>query len=79
MEPEKRRDVGLQRRSVMADDLKLKGPQDRSRINMHEDYEVRYWTEKFGVSKQQLQDAVNSVGNASKAVAQHLGKESKET
>ena len=35
----------------MADDRTNRGPQDRSRINLGEDYEVRYWTDKFGVSK----------------------------
>ena len=30
------------------DDLKNKGPQDRSKINMHEDYEVKYWTKGVG-------------------------------
>ena len=60
----------------MADDLKLKGSQDRSRINMHEDHEIRYWTQKFGISKEELNNAVKAVGNSSKAVAQHLGKES---
>jgi hypothetical protein len=33
----------------MADDLSKRGSQDRSRINVHEDYEVRYWSKKFGV------------------------------
>lgn len=33
----------------MADDNTIRGPQDRSRINLSEDYEVRYWTDKFGI------------------------------
>ena len=37
----------------MADDLKNRGAQDRSRVNIHEDYEVQYWTKKWGVSKEQ--------------------------
>ena len=36
---------------AMADDLSKKGPQDRSRINSDEDYELRYWCQKFGVSE----------------------------
>jgi hypothetical protein len=32
----------------MADDLKNRGAQDRSRVNIHEDYEVQYWTKKWG-------------------------------
>ncbi len=41
---------------------------------MSEDYEVAYWTNKFGVSREELQEAVNAVGNGSDAVARHLGK-----
>ena len=33
----------------MSDD-KSKVAADRKRINVNEDYELRYWTEKFGVS-----------------------------
>jgi hypothetical protein len=56
----------------MADDKTLRGPQDRSRIALGEDYEVRYWTKKFGVSKDQLADAVGAVGNSAEAVERHL-------
>ena len=38
----------------MADDLENRGAQDRSRVNVHEDYEVRYWTKKKGVTKEEL-------------------------
>src|SRR5438874_13442166 len=46
------------RRRTMPDDLKQRGAQDRARISMSEDYEVRYWTEALGVSKEQLAAAV---------------------
>ena len=52
----------------MADDKTNRGAQDRSRISLSEDYEVRYWTDKFGVSKSQLEDAVREVGASSDAV-----------
>jgi len=32
----------------MADDLKNRGAQDRARVNVNEDHEVRYWTQKMG-------------------------------
>jgi hypothetical protein len=54
------------------DDLKKKGPQDRSKINMHEDYEVRYWTKELGVNKEQLQKLVDKVGNSAAAVRKEL-------
>jgi hypothetical protein len=56
----------------MADDKSNRGGQDRSRINMNEAYEVRYWSEKFGVSKEELQRAVERVGSSAKAVEQEL-------
>jgi hypothetical protein len=54
--------------ATMADDKTNRGAQDRSRINLSEDYEVRYWTDKFGVSKSQLEDAVREVGASSDVV-----------
>lgn len=54
------------------DDLKKRGSQDRSKINMHEDYEVKYWTKELGVSKEQLQKAVDKVGNGAAAVRKEL-------
>jgi len=56
----------------MADDKTARGPQDSSRIAMGEDYEVEYWTGKFGVSRDELQKAVDAVGNGADAVEQHL-------
>jgi Protein of unknown function (DUF3606) len=58
----------------MADDLKNRGAQDRARVNVKGDHEVRYWTHKWGVSKEQLTTAVNKVGVAANAVARELGK-----
>lgn len=57
----------------MADD-KTKKAQDRNRIDIHEDYEVRYWTKKFGVTKERLEAAVRKVGTHAEDVAIELGK-----
>jgi hypothetical protein len=54
------------------DDLKKKGQQDRSRINMQEAHEVRYWTQELGVTKEQLQKLVDKVGNSAAAVRKEL-------
>lgn len=56
----------------MADDKGNRGPQDGSRINLNEDYEVRYWTEKFGVSAERLRAAVDRVGVGAEAVEREL-------
>ncbi|WHU04395.1 DUF3606 domain-containing protein [Sphingomonas sp. NIBR02145] len=58
----------------MADDKTLRGPQDSSRVAMGEDYEVSYWTEKFGVSRERLQEAVDAVGNSADAVRAYLAR-----
>ncbi|MEG3126186.1 DUF3606 domain-containing protein [Sphingomonas sp. GB1N7] len=58
----------------MADDKTLRGPQDASRIALGEDYEVRYWTDKFCVSADELHDAVAAVGNGADAVERHFKK-----
>ena len=58
----------------MADDRTQVGPQDRTRINVNEDYELRYWSERFGVSQQKLKEAVAAVGVSASAVEAHLKK-----
>jgi hypothetical protein len=58
----------------MADNLSKRGSHDRQRINVHEDYELRYWSEKFGVSSDELRKAVQHVGPMVHNVAKHLGK-----
>ena len=56
----------------MADDPTKRGPQDAARVNVHEEHEVRYWTQKFGVSKEQLVAAVKAVGPMAKDVEAKL-------
>jgi len=46
----------------MADDLTNRGPRDRNRVDVNEDWELRYWTKKFGCTATELRDAVKSVG-----------------
>ena len=62
----------------MPDDTLNRGQPDRSRINMNEDYEVQYWTRHLGVSRAQLQRAIDKVGNSAAAVRKELGITGKE-
>jgi hypothetical protein len=57
----------------MSDDPKKRGTEDRSRINTSEDYEVRYWSKKFGVSPDEMKAAVKKVGSSAAAVQKELG------
>jgi 3-oxoacyl-[acyl-carrier-protein] synthase III len=54
------------------DDLKNRGQPDRSKINMHEAHEVKYWTKELGVDKDKLQKTVDKVGNSAAAVRKEL-------
>lgn len=56
----------------MPDDPTKRGPQDRARISLVEDYEVRYWTAKFGVGKEELAEAVHAVGHSVDKVTEYL-------
>jgi len=47
----------------MSDNTSNTGSPDRDRISTTEDYEVRYWSDKFGVSKQEFIDAVTTSGS----------------
>ena len=58
----------------MPDDKTKRRPQDASQINIHEPYEVNWWTHEFNISKTQLVAAVKAVGVSAAAVAKHLGK-----
>ena len=60
----------------MVDDKINRVQPDRSRINMDEDYEVKYWTKHLDVSREELQRAVDKVGNSASAVRKELGKTS---
>jgi Protein of unknown function (DUF3606) len=57
----------------MADDLKQTGKQDDARINVEQDHELRYWSYKLGVSREELKKAVQAAGPMVKDVQRHLG------
>jgi len=56
----------------MSDDKTRNGGQDRKLISLSQDYEVRNWSEKFGITEKQLRDAVGRVGNRADDVARDL-------
>lgn len=56
----------------MSDDKSNRGPADAARVNVNEDYEVRYWTKKFGVNADKLRAAVQKVGPAAAKVEAEL-------
>jgi hypothetical protein len=56
----------------MSDNLDKSGGQDRQRINVNQDHELRDWSKKFGVTPEQLKEAVAAVGDRAEKVRQHL-------
>ena len=56
------------------DSTKNVGSPDRDRINVNEDYEVQYWTNKFNCSKSELESAVKAVGTSAEKVGEYLRK-----
>lgn len=56
----------------MSDDKNQTGGQDRKRISLSDDYEVRDWSEKFGVTAERLREAVGKVGNQAEDVEREL-------
>ncbi|MEP6720503.1 MAG: DUF3606 domain-containing protein [Variovorax sp.] len=58
----------------MSDDFASTGAQDRSRIDINEPHEIRYWTQYLDVSEADLRKAVAEVGVSAQTIAEHLGK-----
>ena len=57
----------------MADDPTKRGPADRQRINVNEDYEVRYWTQELGISEARLRQLVLGHGVMAADIRRALG------
>jgi hypothetical protein len=45
---------------------------DKTRIDMNQPYQVAYWKQRFGVSDQELEDAVRVVGTSVKKIEDYL-------
>ena len=58
----------------MSDDLKKTGRQDDERINVEQDHELGYWSDKLGVSRDELRKAVQAAGPMVKDVQRHLNR-----
>ena len=60
----------------MADDTTRNTPQDRLRINVHERYELDYWSKELGISRDELKRAVSKAGVMTSDVRNYLRKNS---
>jgi len=57
---------------IMSDNKMNIGGADRRRISLEEDYELRYWANKFGVTRDELKKVVRQVGDNPQAVEDYL-------
>lgn len=58
----------------MSDDRTQRGKQDRERINVNQQYEVRDWAAKLGVPPGVVRQAVKAVGDKARDVEQYIGR-----
>lgn len=45
---------------------------DRSKINLHDPTELQHWLKHFAVTQEELQRAIDKVGNSAAAVRKEL-------
>ena len=56
----------------MADDTKNRHGQDRERINVNQDYELRDWAKSLGTTPERVKEAVQAVGDRAEKVREYL-------
>ena len=57
----------------MSDDKSKSGGQDRIRINVHEEYELRDWSKRLGVTPERLKELVKEHGPIAANIRKALG------
>ena len=57
----------------MADATSKRGGQDRERINIHQDYELRDWAKSLHTTPERIKEAVQAVGDRADKVREYLG------
>jgi hypothetical protein len=57
---------------VIPDDPKRRGPRDSNRVDVHEPWELLYWSKKFHVDPDELREAAQTVGTGAADVERYL-------
>ena len=63
----------------MTHDATKRGGLDLGRIDIADDYDLRLWTDWFGVDRERLRKAVQAVGDRADAVERFLNQKSTAT
>ena len=56
----------------MSDNKSQTGGQDRERINVNQDYELRDWAKSLNTTPERLKEAVQAVGDRAEKVREYL-------
>jgi hypothetical protein len=56
----------------MFDNATDRAPRDLQRVNISEDWEIRWWSTKLAVTEDQLRSAVDAVGPTTAEIERHL-------
>jgi len=56
----------------MADNLTNRGPADRNRVSVTEDWELKYWTKELRCTAEELRAAIKAVGTTTADVRARL-------
>jgi ElaB/YqjD/DUF883 family membrane-anchored ribosome-binding protein len=58
--------------AIMADDTSKTGGQDRDRINVNQDYELRNWAKSMNTTPERVKEAVKAVGDRADKVREYI-------
>jgi hypothetical protein len=59
----------------MSDDTSKSHGQDRQRINVHQEYELRDWAKSLNTTPERVKEAVQAVGDRADKVREYLGQD----
>jgi hypothetical protein len=68
----KRADKWKQARGMAMGKQPKRDYSDKTRIDLNQPYQVAYWKQRFGVSDQELEDAVQAVGTLIEKIEAYL-------
>jgi hypothetical protein len=59
----------------MSDNKSQTGGQDRERINVNQDYELRDWAKSMNTTPERIKEAVQAVGDRAEKVREYLNQD----
>jgi hypothetical protein len=65
----------IQWSNTMSDDKSNAQGQDRQRINVNQDYELRDWAKAMNTTPERIKEAVQAVGDRADKVREYLGQD----